>query len=142
MTVATFIPIVSPLTSGPMPRPIRVMVVDDTDHVLRMLSSMLSLDGFDVVAEAAGGAAAIETIEEADPDVVIMDYRMPFMDGLTAARRIRAARPGQIVVLYTAFIDEEIERQANEVGVSLCVGKVEGLASLEREISRLCAALF
>lgn len=125
-----------------MVRPIRVMVVDDTAHVLRMLSAMLNLDGFDVVGEAASGAAAIDAVDEADPDVVVMDYRMPFMDGLTAARRIRDRRPGQIVVLYTAFIDEEIERQAQEAGVSLCVGKVEGLASLEREISRLCAALF
>ena len=71
-----------------------------------------------------------------------MDYRMPFMNGLTAARLVRERRPGQIVVLYTAFIDEEIEREATDAGVSLCVGKVEGLASLEREISRLCAALF
>jgi CheY-like chemotaxis protein len=134
--------IACPLTSETMARPIRVMVVDDTAHVLRMLSAMLTLDGFEVVGEATGGAAAIEAIESADPDVVVMDYRMPLMDGLTAARRIRERRPGQIVVLYTAFIDEEIERRALDVGVSLCVGKVEGLASLEREISRLCAALF
>ncbi len=131
-----------PVASETMARPIRVMVVDDTAHVLRMLSAMLSLDGFEVVSEAAGGEAAIEAVEEADPDVVVMDYRMPMMDGLTAARRIRARRPSQIIVLYTAFIDEDLERRANEVGVSLCIGKVEGLASLEREISRLCAALF
>jgi len=125
-----------------MSRPIRVMVVDDTAHVLRMLSAMLSLDGFDVVGESASGQAAIDNVGEADPDVVVMDYRMPFMDGLTAARRIRERRPGQIVVLYTAFIDEELERRAGDIGVSLCVGKVDGLASLEREISRLCAAMF
>lgn len=125
-----------------MSRPIRVMVVDDTAHVLRMLSAMLSLDGFEVVGESASGQAAIDNVEGADPDVVVMDYRMPFMDGLTAARRIRESRPGQIVVLYTAFIDEELERRANDIGVSLCVGKVDGLASLEREISRLCAAMF
>jgi two-component system chemotaxis response regulator CheY len=131
-----------PLPFETMARAIRVMVVDDTEHVLRMLSAMLSLDGFEVVGEASGGPAAIEAVEEADPDVVVMDYRMPLMDGLTAARRIRSLRPGQIVVLYTAFIDEELERKANAAGVSLCVGKVEGLASLEREISRLCAAMF
>lgn len=131
-----------PVASETMARAIRVMVVDDTAHVLRMLSAMLSLDGFEVVSEAAGGAAAIDAVEAADPDVVVMDYRMPVMDGLTAASRIRARRPSQIIVLYTAFIDEELERRANEVGVSLCIGKVEGLASLEREISRLCAALF
>jgi CheY-like chemotaxis protein len=135
-------PIALPLLFETMARAIRVMVVDDTEHVLRMLSAMLSLDGFEVVGEASGGPAAIESVEEADPDVVVMDYRMPLMDGLTAARRIRSLRPGQIVVLYTAFIDEELERRANEAGVSLCVGKVEGLASLEREISRLCAAMF
>ena len=118
------------------------MVVDDTAHVLRMLTAMLTLDGFDVVGEAASGAAAIEAAPDADPDVVVMDYRMPFMDGLTAARRIRELRPGQIVVLYTAFVDAELEREAEESGVSLCVGKVEGIGSLEREISRLCAALF
>ena len=131
-----------PVASETMARPIRVMVVDDTAHVLRMLSAMLSLDGFEVVSEAAGGEAAIAAVDEADPDVVVMDYRMPTMDGLTAARRIRARRPSQIIVLYTAFIDEDLERRAKEVGVSLCIGKVEGLASLEREISRLCAALF
>lgn len=125
-----------------MSRPIRVMVVDDTAHVLRMLSAMLSLDGFEVVGESASGQTAIDNVDDADPDVVVMDYRMPFMDGLTAARRIRERRPGQIVVLYTAFIDEELERRADDIGVSLCVGKVDGLASLEREISRLCAAMF
>jgi CheY-like chemotaxis protein len=131
-----------PVLLDTMARPIRVMVVDDTAHVLRMLSAMLSLDGFEVVGEAASGPAALDAVDAADPDVVVMDYRMPLMDGLTAARRIRARRPSQIIVLYTAFIDEELERRAAEVGVSLCVGKVEGLASLEREISRLCAALF
>jgi CheY-like chemotaxis protein len=118
------------------------MVVDDTPHVLRMLSAMLTVDGFEVVGESPSGLAAIEEVEAADPDVVVMDYRMPMMDGLTAARHIRKRRPSQIIVLYTAFIDEELERRADEAGVSLCVGKVEGLASLEREISRLCAAMF
>ncbi len=125
-----------------MSRPIRVMVVDDTAHVLQMLSTMLSLDGFEVVASAPGGQAAVDGVDGADPDVVVMDYRMPGMDGLTAARLIRDRRPGQIVVLYTAFIDDDLQRRADETGVALCLGKVDGLASLEREISRLCAALF
>ena len=61
------------------------MVVDDTDHVRKMLTSMLELDGFDVVGEAAGGAEAIEVVGRLDPDVVVIDYKMPMMDGLTAA---------------------------------------------------------
>src|SRR5919199_5264943 len=120
-----------------MERPIRVMVVDDTDHVRRMLGSMLELDGFEVVADASGGEDAVARIGEADPDIVVMDYRMPGMDGLDAARHIRAHRPEQVVILYTAFIDDDLERQAHEAGVSLCLGKTEGLPSLEREIRRL-----
>ncbi len=125
-----------------MTRPIRVMVVDDTDHVRRMLTSMLSLDGFEVVGNAADGPQAIENVEQADPDVVVVDYKMPGMDGLATARGIRAARPDQVMILYTAYIDEKLEREAADAGISLCIGKVEGLASLEREISRLCASLF
>ena len=124
-----------------MADPIRVMVVDDTPHVLRMLTSMLSIDGFEVVSEASSGAQAIEQVEAADPDVVVIDYKMPAMDGLAAARELRSRRPDQVVVLYTAYVDEHLEREAAEAGVALCLDKIEGLASLEREISRLCTSL-
>lgn len=124
-----------------MAKPIRVMVVDDTPHVLRMLTSMLSIDGFEVVSQATSGQEAIERLDQADPDVVVIDYKMPSMDGLTAARELRSRRPDQVVVLYTAYIDDALEREAAEVGVALCLDKIEGLASLEREISRLCASL-
>ncbi len=117
------------------------MVVDDTPHVLKMLGSMLSVDGFDVVSQATSGPEAIALVDEARPDVVVIDYKMPVMDGLTAARELRARRPGQVVVLYTAYIDAALEREAGEVGVALCLDKIEGLASLEREISRLCSSL-
>ncbi|MGI9022298.1 MAG: response regulator transcription factor [Acidimicrobiales bacterium] len=122
-------------------RQIRVMVVDDTDHVRRMLTSMLSLDGFDVVGGASGGPEALEGIAAADPDVMVIEYKLPGMDGLTTARQIRARRPDQTMILYTAYVDGEIERQAAEAGISVVLGKVDGLASLEREISRLCASL-
>jgi CheY-like chemotaxis protein len=103
---------------------------------------MLTLDGFEVVEEAAGGEQAVQRIEGADPDVVVIDYKMPEMDGLQTARAIRDRRPGQVMVLYTAFVDDDLQRQADEAGVAVCLGKVEGLASLEREISRLCTSLF
>jgi CheY-like chemotaxis protein len=118
------------------------MVVDDTDHVRRMLTSMLSLDGFVVVGEASGGSQAVAAVDEADPDVVVIDYKMPGMDGLDTARSIRAGRPDQVMILYTAYVDEELQRQAEDAGIALCLGKVEGLDSLEREISRLCSSLF
>jgi CheY-like chemotaxis protein len=125
-----------------MAQPIKVMLVDDVDHVRRMLRNMLDLDGFTVVAEAASGADAVEAVAAADPDVVVIDYAMPDVDGIETARRIRAARPEQVMIMYTAYLQPEIEEQAREVGVALVLGKVEGLESLEREISRLCGTLF
>jgi CheY-like chemotaxis protein len=123
-----------------MPEGIRVLVVDDTDHVRKMLRSMLELDGFAVVGEAASGAEAIERCDAVDPDVVVLDYKMPGLDGLATASRIRARRPRQMVILYTAFLDDDLQRRAATVGVTLCIGKVEGLQALEREITRLASA--
>lgn len=122
--------------------PIKVMVVDDTVHVRRMLRNMLELDGFVVAAEAGSAAEALATIADADPDVVVIDYKMPDVNGLETAARIRAERAEQVMILYTAFVDPELEQQAREVGVSVVLGKVEGLESLEREITRLCGTLF
>lgn len=116
---------------------IRVYVVDDTDHVRRMLTTMLAVDGFVVVGGAADGASAIQDVVDHDPDVVVIDYKMPTMDGLETARRIREARPTQPVILYTAFADAEVEAAAAAIGVAVCLGKVEGLSALEHEIRRL-----
>lgn len=113
---------------------VKVLVVDDTEHVRTMLVDMLELDGFDVVGQAASGSEAIEVVPKHDPDVIVMDYKMPDMNGLTAAERIRSDRPEQPIILYTAFLDDALERQAKEAGVALCVGKVEGLGQLERNI--------
>lgn len=118
---------------------IRVLVVDDTDHVRRMLTTMLSVDGFEVVGGVADGPAAIAAVVDGEPDVVVIDYKMPSMDGLETARRIRQTRPDQRVILYTAFADPEVERAAADIGVAVCLGKVEGLGPLEQEIRRLAA---
>ncbi|HEV2767379.1 MAG TPA: response regulator [Acidimicrobiales bacterium] len=125
-----------------MDTPIRVMVVDDTDHVRRMLRNMLELDGFAVVGEASGGSEAVTLLDEVDTDVVVIDYKMPDLDGLETATRIRQRHPDLVMILYTAFVDAELERRAAEVGVALVLGKIEGLESLEREITRLCRTLF
>jgi CheY-like chemotaxis protein len=85
---------------------------------------------------------AVDAISAADPDVVVVDYKMPEVDGLETARRIRELRPEQVMILYTAFVDPDLERRAREVGVSVVLGKVEGLESLEREIIRLCGSFF
>jgi CheY-like chemotaxis protein len=124
--------------STPETTDIRVLVVDDTDHVRSMLVDMLQLDGFTVVGEAASGREAIRAAVAHEPDVIVMDYKMPGMDGLTAAKQIRDERRHQAIILYTAYLDALLEAQAAEAGVALCVGKVEGLTELERIITELC----
>jgi two-component system chemotaxis response regulator CheY len=121
---------------------VRVFVVDDIAHVRKMLVNMLDLSGFQVVGQASSGAEAVEMVEEADPQVIVIDYNMPGMDGITAARQIRALRPDQAIILYTAFLDADLEEEAAAAGVSLCVGKVEGITTLERDIRRLAGDLF
>ena len=120
---------------------VRVLVVDDTEHVRKMLVDMLELDGFDVVGEAGSGDAAVSESVACDPDIIVMDYKMPGMDGLTTARAIRGVRPSQAIILYTAYLDQALAEDAKEAGVALCIGKVEGLNQLERHISELCRDL-
>ena len=127
--------------SGVDKRSVRVLVVDDTDHVRNMLVDMLELDGFDVVGQAASGDEAVKVADDAGPDVIVMDYKMPGMDGLTAARAIRERRTDQAIILYTAYLDPTIEAEAKAAGVALCIGKVEGLNQLERHITELCRDL-
>ena len=120
---------------------IRVMVVDDTEHVREMLGTMLELDGFDVVARVSGGQEAIDHVVATAPNVVVMDYKMPGMDGLTATRKVRELVPDVGVILYTAYLDDTIEEAAREAGAALCIGKVEGIEQLERRISEMCIEL-
>lgn len=118
-----------------------LLVVDDTEHVREMLSDMLELDGFVVTGQAASGEEAVAMAAHLSPDVVVMDYRMNDMTGLDAAKKIKEQRADQLIILYTAFLDPEVEERAREVGVTVCVGKGHGLTELERRITELCRDL-
>lgn len=119
---------------------LRVLVVEDTDHVRRMLTEMLELDGFEV-SSVADGDAAIAAVEADRPDVVVLDFKMPGMDGLVCARAIKEIEPAQQIIIYTAFVDDDLRAAASEIGVADVLAKVEGLGALGREIRRLCAPI-
>ena len=98
-----------------MTRP-RLLVVDDHRLLRAALVDVLVQAGFEVVGEAADGADAVALAKELDPDVVLMDLRMPVLGGLDATRLIKDACPDIQVVLLTAFESPALQQQAQEAG--------------------------
>ena len=96
---------------------LRVVLADDHPVVRGGLRALLeTLDGFEVVGEAADGAAAVREVQLTRPDVVLMDVRMPGMDGVEAARRIREATPGTAVLMLTMYDDDATVFTAMQAG--------------------------
>lgn len=98
---------------------IRVLIVDDEPLVRQGLRMVLELsEEFEVVAEAADGAAALHVLENARVDVVLLDIRMPVMDGIDAARRVTGSPDGPVVVMLTTFSDDALIVGALRAGAS------------------------
>ena len=97
------------------PAKTRVLVAEDEAIIRLDLKEMLEEEGFDVVGEASDGDAALRLAEERSPDLVIMDIKMPGMDGLTAAERI-AERDLAAVLILTAFSQKDLVTRAAEAG--------------------------
>ncbi|MGW4320823.1 response regulator [Streptomyces sp. NPDC004684] len=120
--------------------PIRLLLVDDDPLVRAGLSFMLGgADDIEIVGEAADGAAAEDQVERVRPDVVLMDVRMPGVDGLTATQRLRARpEPPQIVVLTTFHADEQVLR-ALHAGASGFLLKDTPPAQIVEAVRRVAA---
>jgi two-component system response regulator DevR len=88
-------------------QPVRVLLVDDQEIVRAGLRTVLGAGGIEVVGEAATVADAIKAAARLDPDVVLMDVRLPDGSGVTACREIRAANPRVKLLFLTAFEDED-----------------------------------
>ena len=96
---------------------LRLLVVDDHLVVREGLRLLLESDsGFEVAGEAADGAEAVRLAEKLSLDVILMDLRMPGMDGLEAMTRIRARRPDLPIVVLTTFNEDALMAQAIEAG--------------------------
>jgi DNA-binding NarL/FixJ family response regulator len=94
----------------------RLLVVDDHDMLREALVELLVHAGFEVVGEAAEGADAVALAKQLEPEVVLMDLRMPVLGGLDATRLIKDARPATQVVLLTAFESPALQQLAEEAG--------------------------
>ncbi|MDQ3864748.1 MAG: response regulator transcription factor [Actinomycetota bacterium] len=99
--------------------PARLLIVDDHDLVRE--STQVMLEGepdLEVVGEAVNGRHALELCRQLRPDVVLMDVRMPEMDGLTATRAIKEEMPAISVLMVSAYESEDYRREAASVGAA------------------------
>jgi two-component system sensor histidine kinase/response regulator len=118
-----------------MNKPIRVLVADDDRLVSKMLVSTLQgMEGYVPVAVATDGLQAVQMAAEQEIDVVLMDIRMPTLDGIEAARRIHVESPTPVVLL-SAYETRELVEKASEVGVGAYLVKPINSRDLERAIA-------
>ncbi len=97
---------------------ITVLIADDHPMVREGLRSMLDAQGIEVIGEAVNGAEAVERAQQIDPDVVLMDVRMPDMDGLAATEIIKQTTPQTSVIVITSYESKEYLRRAIEAGAA------------------------
>lgn len=134
--------------------PARRVVVAEDEALIRLdLVEMLGELGYDVVGEAADGERAVELAESLRPDLVLMDVKMPRLDGIAAAERIARARIAPVVML-TAFSQRELVERARDAGamaylvkpfsesdltpaIEMAVSRFTELRQLEREVADL-----
>ena len=103
------------MSTGPDTAPLRVVVAEDEALIRLDLVEMLREEGYDVVGQAGDGEEAVRLAEELRPDVVMLDVKMPVLDGITAAERITGARIAPVVML-TAFSQRELVERARDAG--------------------------
>ena len=113
-----------------MPPPVRVLLVEDSDVYRESLVFLLGRDGrLEVIGAVPDGTSAAPACAEREPDVVVIDYRLPDMDGFEAAASVQAARPGVAIVFLSASAGQAEYDAAQRSGAAL-VRKDDGVAAV------------
>ncbi len=141
------------MTDSTDDRATRVLIAEDEALIRLDLKEMLLEEGFDVVAEVADGASAVRLTRELRPDLVILDVKMPVMDGIAAAEEIAKERLSDILIL-TAFSQRDLVEKARRAGamaylvkpfqkhdllpaVEIAAGRFREMSGLEDEVDSL-----
>jgi len=141
------------VSTSPDPAALRVVVAEDEALIRLDLVEMLREEGYDVVGQAGDGEEAVRLAEELRPDLVMLDVKMPVLDGISAAERIATARIAPVVML-TAFSQRELVERARDAGamaylvkpftqsdlvpaIELAVSRYAEITTLESEVADL-----
>ncbi len=134
-------------------RPVRVVIAEDEAIIRLDLKELLVEEGYDVVGETGRGDEAIELVRDLEPDLVILDIKMPGLDGLSAARHVAGERMAAVLIL-TAFSQRELVEQARDAGalaylvkpfqksdlipaIEIALGRFAEMTLLDRDINEL-----
>ena len=116
---------------------IRVVIADDHPQIRLALRHVLETEGdFEVVGEAENGESAVEVAARTHPNVVVLDYRMPHLNGLQAARRILERFPDVVLIMMSGDEDPEVESEATRAGVTSYMSKTGGTEELVTALRR------
>ena len=114
--------------------PVGILIVDDHPIFRQGLKFLLEKDGYTVVGEGADGMEAVRLAEKFRPDIVMLDFSMPRLNGLDAAREIRRVSPRSKVILLTAHREEQYVLEAISAGIKAYVLKSEAATALGEAI--------
>ena len=127
------------MTETATPAPRSVVIAEDEALIRMDLAEMLTEEGYDVVGEAGDGAKAVQLAEALRPDLVILDVKMPVLDGITAAERIASQRIAPVVIL-TAFSQRDLVERARDAGAMAYLvkpfSKSDLVPAIEMAVSR------
>jgi DNA-binding NarL/FixJ family response regulator len=114
---------------------VRILIADDQEPIRRRVSLILrSQANLEVCAEAATGSEAVEKAQESNPDLIVLDITMPEMNGLDAARKIKAFAPDTPILILSVHKSKQLMEEAQKIGVRGYVTKAEAGENLLKAV--------
>jgi YesN/AraC family two-component response regulator len=118
-----------------MPRPVNALIIDDENHVVVLLRSMLKQLGIETVWDAPDSVSGLELVEARHPDVVLLDLNLPQVDGLAVLAKIKESHPKMPVIVVSAQSTMRTVKRALELGAVQFVVKHAAKADVQQLLS-------